>query len=433
VFALEERAPGFAKLFFLLEASLLELQARPQGVALPELVDPPEAAVRTAQDTAARAAWAALPAGELSLLRSVAAGEGAPRWTWIVTTALAVALLCVPAGLWIAVVAWIRRSGLRAGPLRRAALLLLGVSAAVLIPGAALGAVGARLVLDARLSVVLLLVLMVAWCAALAVLGIDGWRRRDHAQQVTALLTAAYGALGVALAYVLERGGASGRALVWAVGALVVPALAALLVLSAGLWLRRRRVAAVALVLLVLLTVAAVVLAGLAIEPVSPFARAIADPQRYLGPISWLTGCARAPEAPTQEPTPTVAKEIEAERTEGVKEVEVTQVVAEEPQPAATASPTATPRLTPSLAPTGTPALTPPPSPPAPASEPSPPLLGQFVPETLYWAPEAITDQDGRLEIVLQLLDAPATWRLHAVASTLEGEVGDAATTIQVR
>ncbi|MBN1641562.1 MAG: zf-HC2 domain-containing protein [Anaerolineae bacterium] len=453
VFALEERAPGFAKLYFLLEASLLDLAAQPQGVTLPELVDPPEAQVRAAQDTAARAAWAALPTGELALLRSVAPRSGASRWGGVLAAGLGLALLCVPFALWATVVAWIKRDRLRGdlapAALRHAALLLVGLSVVVLIPAAALGALGARVVLGAHGSLLVLFALVVAWCAALAFVGIDGWRRRDHVQQTAALLVAAYGALGVALAYLTERSGALGQVAGWAIAALLIPALAALLVLAAGLWLRRRRIVTLILVALVLLTVSATVLAGLVLAPSAPYARAVTDPQRYVGPLSWLTGCSvmQAPEATaakemeaTKAPVEVekeVEKEVAVEVTQEVA-VEVTQAVATEIAPTAMPLPTAlpTPTLaspaTPQPAPTRTPvpSATPPPVRPA---APPPPLLGQFVPETLYWAPEAITDRAGRLEIVLQLPDAPATWRLRAVASTLDGEVGDASAAIQVR
>ena len=70
-----------------------------------------------------------------------------------------------------------------------------------------------------------------------------------------------------------------------------------------------------------------------------------------------------------------------------------------------------------------------PPVTPAPVATPEPiPVepfpLRQVFPETLYWNPEAVTDTDGRLTIDLQLADNITTWRLTALASTQDGELG---------
>ena len=67
-----------------------------------------------------------------------------------------------------------------------------------------------------------------------------------------------------------------------------------------------------------------------------------------------------------------------------------------------------------------------------PTPEAPPPLLGQFVPETIYWAPQAITDEKGHLEIEIPLPDAPATWRLTALASTRRGQLGAATAVLNV-
>jgi len=50
--------------------------------------------------------------------------------------------------------------------------------------------------------------------------------------------------------------------------------------------------------------------------------------------------------------------------------------------------------------------------------------LRQFFPETMYWNPEAITDQDGRLKLDVPLADSITTWRLTALASTQNGQIG---------
>jgi uncharacterized protein YfaS (alpha-2-macroglobulin family) len=50
--------------------------------------------------------------------------------------------------------------------------------------------------------------------------------------------------------------------------------------------------------------------------------------------------------------------------------------------------------------------------------------LRQVFPETLYWNAEALTDENGRLALDLPLADNITTWRLTALASTREGELG---------
>ena len=73
---------------------------------------------------------------------------------------------------------------------------------------------------------------------------------------------------------------------------------------------------------------------------------------------------------------------------------------------------------TPPSPPTATPAATATPSP----TEPFP--LRQVFPETLYWNAKALTDENGHLTLDLPLADNVTTWRLTALASTREGELG---------
>ncbi|MBE7550030.1 MAG: hypothetical protein HS126_02990 [Anaerolineales bacterium] len=69
VFALQRQDPGFAKLYFLLEAELMEPFYQVKGFNLPtsssDQSPPPE--LRQAQDTSIRAAWAAAPTSGLAL------------------------------------------------------------------------------------------------------------------------------------------------------------------------------------------------------------------------------------------------------------------------------------------------------------------------------------------------------------------------------
>ena len=60
-----------------------------------------------------------------------------------------------------------------------------------------------------------------------------------------------------------------------------------------------------------------------------------------------------------------------------------------------------------------------------------PPRLRQYFPETMYWNPEVITDASGRLTLEIPMADSITTWRLTALASTQDGRIG--ATTAGIR
>jgi hypothetical protein len=53
----------------------------------------------------------------------------------------------------------------------------------------------------------------------------------------------------------------------------------------------------------------------------------------------------------------------------------------------------------------------------------STPRLREYFPETLYWAPEIITDARGRALVKFPLADNITTWKLSAIASTLDGNI----------
>jgi uncharacterized protein YfaS (alpha-2-macroglobulin family) len=80
------------------------------------------------------------------------------------------------------------------------------------------------------------------------------------------------------------------------------------------------------------------------------------------------------------------------------------------------------PPATPSPAPSATAAAAPTGTPVSAVREPFP--LRQVFPETLYWNAEAVTDENGHLALDLPLADNITTWRLTALASTREGELG---------
>ncbi len=60
------------------------------------------------------------------------------------------------------------------------------------------------------------------------------------------------------------------------------------------------------------------------------------------------------------------------------------------------------------------------------------PRLRQYFPETLYWAPEVITDEGGDVSLEIPIADSITTWRLTALASAQEGQLGSATAGIRV-
>jgi uncharacterized protein YfaS (alpha-2-macroglobulin family) len=60
------------------------------------------------------------------------------------------------------------------------------------------------------------------------------------------------------------------------------------------------------------------------------------------------------------------------------------------------------------------------------------PRLRQYFPETLYWAPEIVTDDEGRASLDVPMADSITTWRMTALASSQDGRVGFATRGIRV-
>jgi hypothetical protein len=52
------------------------------------------------------------------------------------------------------------------------------------------------------------------------------------------------------------------------------------------------------------------------------------------------------------------------------------------------------------------------------------PRLREYFPETLLWRPEVVTDDKGRAQLKFPLADNITTWKLSAIASTINGEMG---------
>ena len=55
-----------------------------------------------------------------------------------------------------------------------------------------------------------------------------------------------------------------------------------------------------------------------------------------------------------------------------------------------------------------------------------PPRLRQFFPETLYWMPELVTDDQGHAQIEVPMADSITTWRASLLVSDKQGNLGSA-------
>ena len=61
-----------------------------------------------------------------------------------------------------------------------------------------------------------------------------------------------------------------------------------------------------------------------------------------------------------------------------------------------------------------------------------PPRLRQYFPETMLWLPEAATDNRGSLHLDFPVADSITTWRMTALASSQDGQLGSATAGLRV-
>ena len=70
----------------------------------------------------------------------------------------------------------------------------------------------------------------------------------------------------------------------------------------------------------------------------------------------------------------------------------------------------------------------------APGAQPAPPEthVRSWFPESLYVAPEIITDRDGHASVTIPIADSITTWRMAMLASTKQGALGSGASSLKV-
>lgn len=398
VYAVQDQAPGFARLYFMLEKELLEPKVAVKGFDIPALLSPStQASVRQAQDDAAKAAWAGVRASTFGInirsrLQKLAELALQKNRTLVrMSSTLSKTLIALPLLMALVVIWGLRASGVLSQAMREVSkwIGLLVLVSPMLALGFAIALGLAYWICGGAVLIIALL----AWLGAWLTLMLYGWRREDPRAQLAAALGMAYTLLLGLTIYVAEQGGdLSDQTALWVVLAFILMILA-FVTLGQGLRLEGQRRAAWAATLVGVLWLPIVMLTAMSITTNSLFVQTIGNPLTYTGPVGWLAGCGGA-----AAPQP-VVKEVE-------KKVEATQAVAMPtriPPPTATAAPG---KLAGQAAPG------------------EPVRLRQFFPETMYWNPEALTDENGHLVLGIPLADSITTWRLTALASTQDGQIG---------
>jgi len=392
VFALQRQDPGFAKLYFLLEQELLEPFYQVKGFQLPAAIPQDEEQMRYAQDGAAKATWAGAPTTavihpidsrqeKLDGVRS-AQRQGFKR----VGQASAWVLLLIPMALWAVVLTALRGTGCHQnGPLDRTGIFrrslkraAIAVGILVLIGGCLIGWLAAIAggVYGYDPEEGLITVAILVGLGMLAFAG-TAWVKRDPAAKVLTLLTLAWGAFLFLLVEASDRGpGLDGEALAIAaiLAYLLIPG--AYLLFGQARWVQDRRAAGA-------LGTGLGVLSALPVLVVLPAALSFS-----IGSTARMDGLAPVP--------PGVVLE-EMEMPVALEATAPVEKAAEAPEAQANGEQ---------------------------AAGVEAPRLRQYFPETLYWAPEIVTDEHGFASLEVPMADSITTWRLTALASSQDGRLG---------
>jgi 5-hydroxyisourate hydrolase-like protein (transthyretin family) len=383
VFALQRQDPGFAKLYFLLEQELMEPFYQVKGFELPAAIPSDAEEVRLAQDEAAKATWAGVSAAAAQPINSryektEAVYEAQSAGFSRISLGTVVGMILIPLGLWaVAIVALVRSGVVKRALVRLAIAFGIVAVGSCLLSGWVLALANEFYYFDFEL---LLIPLFLIFGAGLLGFGIYAWVKRDPAAKYFTLLTLAWPALLFLLFLATDQGGEPPDALI--VITLVALALVPVVYLLFGQmrWAQKRRVAggiATGLGALLGLPVMVVLFAGLLAFAPAPMMAGAPAPGMADGPWDAAEGVVLEKEV--------VVTQVVTERGE-----EIVEVVGDEPA----------------------------------AEGEETPRLRQYFPETLYWAPEVVTDQDGFVSLEIPMADSITTWRLTALASSQDGRLG---------
>ena len=379
VFALQQQDPGFAKLYFLLEAELLEPFYQVKGFTLPAAYTPEQAGQRAAQDTSTRAAWAEAPASGLAMQvnsrpeKLEALRQSQQEGLSQLMLAAIAGMALVPLLLWLVVALALRRTG----RVKRSLIGLLKVSGLLLVLLLALYglfAFGQTLWNWWWYDLEEVLALGLGGLFALALLGLGGyaWRRGDEAAKFIFLLSAGWLALLGLLVLAAEHGPSPDEAAAVPMLLAFILAPGAYLLYGQKLWAEKRSAAGWL----------ATIMGGTTVIPA------------LLAPFLLLETSTFGGGAMLMEQRGVVMAEM-AMPMEAPMMADVAGAAAGAPAAAETgASPAEAPRLR------------------------------QFFPETLYWNPEVVTDAAGQARVEIPMADSITTWRLTALASSQDGRLG---------
>ncbi len=404
VFALAEQDPGFAKLYFLLTNELLDPKYQVKGWSLDEVVEiPPEPVpdpVRAAQTQSAQAAWAGAPPLDFAFRvnsqpeKIAAANQAQTNAFNGLTGWIAVFLALIPLAMGGLVIAHLHANKI----LGRSLAIWMGgvigycILSIVIIP--VIFFVGAML-LQAKLAVVLVAVLGLAWLVAFGVLVGYAILRRNQWVQVALALLAAYLVLLGLLSFVGGKATVFGPWQAFFVIMTYLAGLGVLVLLSIGLLLQNEMAAGFAALMLALLVIPMTIWLAL-LPSAGPFLQVMGHPGLYMPP-AYLTGCSAAPPGLQSTGSGNVLRDLGKEFSN-------------------TAAPMAVP-TTAAVAPTV-------PAAGGPQVAASAPRVRQYFPETLYFNPQVITDENGKAALDIPLADSITTWRLGVMASSQRGELG---------
>ncbi len=384
VFALQRQDPGFAKLYFMLEQELMEPFYQVKGFEMPAAVPVDDEPIREAQDQAVKATWADVPVlpvsnvsnSRVEKLNAVRSGQrdGFDR----IGTLSALGLTLVPplmfAGVLVAF--W------QAGVLKRAFLRLLAALGILTITGGILacGLVAIAISFYFLEAQWVLLLLGGALGLAMVVFTVYAWARGDPLARFLAQLSLLWIGLVLLLVLSTQQGGEPAElpTITAFVAYLLIPG--ACLLFGQGRWIQSKRLfGKLGTAMGALSAVPTLVLLALAVLLVG--------------------GCSAAME----QPLGVLSDEVDGLATGRAgsdwKEAGEPEAVSEVGQEVAGAEP---------------------------------PRLRQYFPETLYWAPEVVTDQGGHVSVQVPMADSITTWRLTALASTQDGRLGSTTRGVRV-
>ncbi|MCP4543719.1 MAG: hypothetical protein GY832_41930 [Chloroflexi bacterium] len=390
VFALQRQDPGFAKLYFMLEQELMEPFYQVQGFTLPAAISPDEEYVRLAQDQATKATWAGAPVlaasqPTYSRQEKIDASYQTQAETFDrVGQAAAVGLIAVPLLLMLVAVGALRRAGIVKRSLTR---LLTTVGGFVLV-GLCLGISLFPMVEGGNTFVLERALVLLAFVLGLGVLifAVYVWVRGDPTAKFFMLLTLIWPALLLLLIKASDRGGDPSEGLILAglVAYLLIPG--AYLLFGQTPWVQERRLVQTLVNGVGTMTA----LPAMLILPLLLFSSLSADRMRG-GPPDALQF-----EAPEEVWVEQVAMEVEVVlEAEAVMDMPAAEPMEHGANDAENQTAGA-----------------------------EAPRLRQYFPETLYWAPEVVTDEGGFVSLEIPMADSITTWRLTALASSQDGRLG---------